>query len=67
VIGPLLVMIALAGLSTVGRSEVSATAISPTGFVLIMVLSFVGGYKSSDMFDQFSRMGAKLIRKVDNN
>jgi len=65
VIGPLLVMTILAGLSTVGRGEVSPSAISPTGIILVLVLSFVAGYKSSDMFDHFSKMGTKLIGKAD--
>lgn len=65
VIGPMLVMTILAGLSTIGRGEVAPSAISPTGNVLVLVLSFVAGYKSSDMFDHFSRMGTKLIGKAD--
>lgn len=65
VIGPLLVMTILAGLSTIGRGDVSPSAISPTGIILVLVLSFVAGYKSSDMFDHFSKMGTKLIRRAD--
>lgn len=64
-IGPLLVMTILAGLSTIGRGEVSPKAISPTGIVLVLVFSFIGGYKSSDMFDHFSQMGSKFIKKSE--
>ena len=65
VIGPLLVMTILAGLSTIGRGEVAPSAISPTGVILVLVFSFIAGYKSSDMFDHFSKMGTKLIRNAD--
>ena len=66
VIGPLLVMTILAGLSTIGRGEVAPSAISPNGIILVLIFSFVAGYKSSDMFDHFSKMGGRLIRKAAN-
>lgn len=66
VIGPILVMFVLAGLTTLSRSpDGSEMTLSKAGIYLIYVVSFLGGYSSSDLFDYFSNLGKKLIGKLD--
>lgn len=66
VIGPLLLMFVLGGLTTLSkRAPGSEVAISTAGIYLIYVVSFIGGYSSSDLFDYFSNLGGKLIRNLD--
>lgn len=66
IIGPLLQMFVLAGLTTFSKTAVSPeVSISLAGMYLIYILSFIGGYSSSDLFDYFSTLGTKLIKKID--
>lgn len=66
VIGPLLLMFVLAGLTTFFKPIPGAeVAISTAGVYLIYVVSFIGGYSSSDLFDYFSNLGGRLISKLD--
>lgn len=65
VIGPLVTMLILGGLTTLGKSGPhDATALSPAGIYLIYLFSFVGGYTSSDMFDYLSKAGGSLLART---
>jgi len=62
VVGPLVTFIVLGGLNTIAKSETSGTlALSVAGICVIYVLSFVGGYTSSDLLDYLSKTGGKLL------
>jgi hypothetical protein len=64
VIGPFVTMILLGGLTTLSASaSIEAKSPSVAGMYLIYVLSFAGGYTSSDMFDYVSKQGARLLAK----
>lgn len=66
VVGPLLLMAVLAGLTTLSNPfHGSEITMSTAGMYLIYVLSFIGGYSSSDLFDYFSALGSKLVSKLD--
>ena len=66
IIGPLLLMAVLAGLTTFTKPSIGVeVSVSAAGIYLIYVVSFIGGYSSSDLFDYFSSLGAKLISKID--
>lgn len=65
VIGPLLYMAVLAGLTTFSKAPTGPeVSLSTAGVYLIYVISFIGGYSSSDLFDYFSGLGAKLIKNI---
>jgi hypothetical protein len=68
VVGPLIVLAVLAGLTTlVARSGTASVAISEPGMYLIYFVSFIGGYSSSDLFDYFSALGSRLIKRINLN
>lgn len=65
VIGPLLLMAVLAGLTTFSVTTSPAELrVSAAGACLIYFISFVGGYSSSDLFDYLASLGAKLAQKL---
>jgi uncharacterized membrane protein YwzB len=66
IIGPLLFWSVLAGLTTFAKPVFdSEIAVSKAGTYLIYVISFLGGYSSSDLFDYCSSLGGKLIGKLE--
>ena len=66
VVGPVLVMFVLAGLTTFSKAaNDTEMGLSQAGVYLIYVISFLGGYSSSDLFDYFSNLGKKLRAKLD--
>lgn len=66
IIGPLLLMFVLAGLTTFSRASTECeVGVSTAGIYSIYVVSFIGGYSSSDLFDYFSNLGGRLISKLD--
>jgi hypothetical protein len=65
VIGPLLLLVVLAGLTTFSTTASgSEVTVSIAEACLIYFISFVGGYSSSDMFDYLSILGGKLAEKL---
>lgn len=66
VIGPLLLMSVLAGFTTFYKpTSGTQPAMSTSGIYLIYIVSFIGGYSSSDIFDYLSNLGKKIISNID--
>jgi|GEM_PF-4952174 len=65
IVGPLIVMFVVAGLLTLGTTSAGNIGVSVAGTFIVYVASFLAGYSSSDLFDYLSRLGSKLIRKID--
>lgn len=66
VVGPLIVMFIFGGLLTLGSSnQTEGIAVSATGTFVIYVSSFLAGYSCSDLFDYLSKLGSKLIKRID--
>lgn len=66
VIGPVLTMIVLAGLTTFSTFEADGgVVLSEAGTYLLYVFSFVGGYSSSEPFDYFSKLAGNLIERIE--
>jgi hypothetical protein len=64
IIGPLITMIFLGGLTTLTiNSTISAQSLSSAGMYAVFVVSFIGGYTSSDMFDYISKSGARILAR----
>ncbi len=60
-IGPVIAMIFLGGLTSFGKtSGFNTGSLSIAGVYVIYLLSFVGGYTSSDLFDYLSTVGEKF-------
>jgi hypothetical protein len=65
VIGPLIALVIVGGLVTLGAPSSSREpALSRAGTMIVYAVSFLGGYSSSDLFDYVAKMGAKLIRRM---
>ena len=65
VVGPLIVLAIMAGLTTlVNRESEKVVSISASGIYLVYFASFICGYSSSDLFDYFSALGGRLVRRI---
>lgn len=66
IIGPLLLMFVLAGFTTFYKpASGTQLAMSTSGIYLIYIVSFIGGYSSSDIFDYLSNLGKRIISNID--
>jgi hypothetical protein len=65
-IGPLVTMAILGGLLTLSRSATASSAtLSNAGIYIVIVVAFIGGYTSSDLFDYLSKLSARLMSAKD--
>jgi hypothetical protein len=65
VVGPLLLLAIMAGLTTlVEKSAAASLGLSTSGVYLVYFVSFIGGYSSSDLFDYFSTLGGRLVKRI---
>jgi len=66
VIGPLITLFVMAGLATFANASAGCElGVSKAGNYVVYVVSFLGGYSSSDLFDYFSVLGARAIKRLD--
>jgi|SRR5579862_93281 len=67
-IGPLVTMAILGGLLTLSRNATASSAtLSSAGIYIVIVVAFIGGYTSSDLFDYLSKRSARLMSANDSN